>query len=179
MTTAIQSTVGTTVYILDKSVSPHLVIAVAALKGFSGVGGGKRKKIDASNMDSQGYNENAGGRADPPEASGEIVLKKSVVGHQKLKKLFEAQANGTVGNIDIYVGDGDAANAPTVVAGVLVPPQTASPKHWARSGTLGSGYISSLSPKKVDDDIDRADFAFQFSGGATWQNKGDVIATTY
>lgn len=179
MTTAAQSTVGSKVYLVDRSTSPPTIISVTALKGFSNVGGGKRKKIDKSNMDSVAYNEVQGGRADPPEATGEIVLKKSVANHQKLKKLFEAQANGSVDNIECWVGDGDGTAPPTLVSNVLVPPQTASPKKWARSGTLGVGYISTFSPKKVDDDIDRAEFAFQFSGGVTWQNKGDPIATTY
>jgi len=179
MTTAAKSTVGTTMYVLDASVSPHAVLAIPALKGLSNVGGGKRKKIDKSTFDSVGYNENQGGRADPPEATGELVLNKSLVGHQKVKALFEAQARGAVDNIEVFIGDADGTAPPTIVGGHLVAPQTASPKKWARSGTLGVGYISSFSPKKVDDDIDRADFAFQFSGGATWVNKGDLISITY
>jgi len=107
---------------MDPTVSPHVVLAIPALKGFTGVGGGKRKKIDISNMDSAGYNEITGGRADPPEASGEIVLKKTLAGHQALKKLFEAQAAGSIGNLEVFVGDGDATNAPTIVAGHLVAP---------------------------------------------------------
>lgn len=179
MTTASQSTVGTTVYVVDRSVSPPVVLAIPALKGLSNVGGGKRKKIDKSNMDSKGYNENQGGRADPPEATGELVLKKSVAGHQALKKLFEAQSNGSVDNIEIWIGDSDGTAAPTLVADVLTPPKSTSPIKWTRSGTLGVGYISNFSPKKVDDDIDRVDFGFQFSGGVTWQVKGDLVSVTY
>lgn len=179
MATLAQSTVKTAVYIENPLVSPHTMIAVPALKGFSPAGGGKRKKVDKSNFDSVGYNENQGGRADPAEASGEIILMKSLVGHQNLKKIFEAQAQGTTGNVNVFVGDSDGAGAPTFVATVFTPPQTASPKKWARSGESFQGYISNLSPKYQDDDIIRADFAIQISGATTWYNKGDAIALTY
>lgn len=179
MTTAAQGTVKTTVYIENPLVSPHVALAVVALKGFSPAGGGKRKKIDISNMDSVGYNENFGGRADPAEAAGEIILMKSNTGHQTLKKIWEAQLVGTVGNIEVFVGDSDATAVPTIVAGVLVPPQTASPKKWARSGEKFEGYISTLQPKYQDDDVIRADFAIQVSGATTWYNKGDLISLTY
>lgn len=179
MTTASQSTVGSTVYVVDRTVSPAVVVAIAALKGFSAGGGGKRKKIDKSNMDSKKSNEYAGGRIDPNEASGEIILMKSNAGHQSVKKIFEAGAAGSLDNIEIYVGDGDGTAPPTLVSDVLTPPKSASPIKWTRTGTLGKGYISTFMPKKVDDDVDRADFAFQWSGDQTWQVKGEVIANTY
>ena len=89
MTTTKQSTVGSTVYLMDPTVSPHVVLTLPALKGFSNVGGGKRGKGDASTMDSAGFNEPFGKRIDPPEATGEIVLNKANATHQKLMTLFK------------------------------------------------------------------------------------------
>jgi hypothetical protein len=137
------------------------------------------KAIDKSNMDSGAYDELTGGRAAPPEMSGELVLDKSNAGHQAAKALFEAANQGLIDTLQIFVGDSDATDAPTIVTGVLTPPQTASPKKWARSGTFGDGYISSLTPKKADNDIDRADLSIQWTGKASWVNKGDPIAKVY
>jgi len=178
MSTQSQSTVGSAMYVVDMTASPPAVLLIPQMKGISGVGGGKRTKIDISNMDSQGYNENAGGRADPPEATGEMVLSKKIAGHVKVKKLFEAQALGSVANIPCYVADGDGTAPPTLVSGVLIPPKSGSPGTWTRSGTLGVGYISQFAPKKADNDVDRCDFAFQYSGGATWNVKGDATTVT-
>jgi hypothetical protein len=180
MTTTAINTPGTKLYFLDVTVSPHIVVAVTALKGFSPAGGGKRKKNDKSNFDSSAYNENQGGRIDPPEASGQIILLKTDSSHQKLKALMEGQANGTYSNdTQWFLADSDATSPPTIVASVLTPPQTASPKHWARSGIKLVGYIATLQPKYEDDNIIMADFAIQVSGAPTWYAKGDLIAKTY
>lgn len=180
MTTTAVNTPGTKLFFLDVSVSPHVVVAVTALKGFSPAGGGKRKKNDKSNFDSGGYNENQGGRIDPPEAAGQIILLKSDTSHQTLKKLFEGQAVGIYTNdLQWFLADSDDTTAPTNVAGVLTPPQTASPKHWKRSGEAFVGYIATLQPKYEDDSLIMADFAIQISGKTTWYNKGDVVAKTY
>lgn len=179
MTTITSSTSGVTLYLMDTTVSPHTVIAVAQLKGASMVGGGARKKIDISNFDSAAYDELTGGRAAPPELSGELVLDLSNTTHQKIKALFEAEAAGTAGNTSVYAGFSNATNAPTVVAGVLTPAQSASPKKWLRSGILGNGYLSNLTPKAADNDVWRADLKLQYTGKAVWSVKGQVVATTY
>ena len=179
MTTTATLTPGTVLYVLDASVSPHVVVAVAALKGFSPAGGGKRKKIDISNFDSAGYNENVGGRADPSEASGQIILLKSNSSHQALKRIMEAQVSSGLANAQFFLGDNDATSPPTIVTGTLTPPQTASPKHWARSGLSFTGYIAQLTPKYEDDNAVMADFSVQISGKTTWYVKGDVISKTY
>jgi len=182
MTTKSQSTVGTVVYLADRTVSPPVIIAVPALKGFSNIGGGKAKKVDKSNFDSKGVNESQPGRSDPGEGSGEIVYIKALPGHQKLKKLYEAGCSGLIDHVDIYVGDGDGTAPPTLVGvgKVLTPPKVGSPgATWARSGTIGTGYISTFAPKKADDDIDRADFAIQWTGTALTQVKGEAIANQY
>lgn len=99
---------------------------VPQLKGFSPVGGGQKKKIDISNMDSQAYDEYLGGRVAPSEASGELVLDLTNPGHQIVKALFEAGAQGTIGNIQCYVGQAGNTLAPTVGGGnLLFPPVTA------------------------------------------------------
>lgn len=179
MTTASRSTVGTNVYLVDRTVSPAVIVAIPALRGLSNVGGGSAKKLDKSNMDSTGSDEYIPGRNAPAEATGEIVLVKSLAGHQKVKKLYQKGCDGTIDHIDIYVGDGDATNAPTLITGTLTPPKTASPVKWARSGTLGVGYISKFAPKKQDNDIDMADFGIQWSGTPTWQVKDELISLTY
>jgi hypothetical protein len=179
MATPMKKTQGSTLYVVDSSISPKTVIAIPYIKGLSNVGGGKASQLNGSNMDSGAYDEYAAGRAAPPEMSGELVLDKSNVGHQKAKTLFELSNAGTIGNLQIYVGDSDAANAPTLVLGVLTPPTSASPKKWLRSGTQGNAYISSFLPKKADNDLERADISLQWSGKGTWTVKGDVIAKTY
>jgi hypothetical protein len=178
MTTTAVNTPGSRLYFLDKSVSPHVVRYVVALKGFGPLGG-KVKKNDKSNFDSAGYNENQPGRIDPPEATGQIILLKSDTTHQALKRIVEAQATSGLANTEWFLGDNDATSPPTVVTDHLVPPQTASPKHWARSGEAFIGYVSSLSPKYEDDSLIMADFGVQLSGKTTWYNKGDLIALTY
>ena len=180
MATKGQSTVGTQLYVLNTSVSPHVVLLIPQVKGFSPTLGGKRKKIDISNMDSAGYDENAGGRAAPPEATGEMVLDMTNTGHQAIKALFEAGAQGTIGDVELYIGNSDANGVPpTIVAGHLVPPQTTSPKHWTRSGSLVTGYIATFQPKYADDDVIRADFGFQISGAGKMSVKGDLSTKTY
>jgi hypothetical protein len=172
-------TTGMKFYVMDTTVSPHTVLTIDQLKGASIVGGGQRKKIDISNFDSQAYDELTGGRAAPLELTGELILDMTNMNHQKLKALFEAEAAGSAASTQIYAGMSDATNAPTVVAGVLTPAQSATPKKWLRSGIEVSGYVSSITPKAADNDVLRCDFKFQFSGKPTWTVKGQPIATTY
>ncbi len=179
MTTKSSSTSGVSLFIMDTSVSPHTVITVAQLKGANMVGGGQRKKIDISNFDSLAYDELTGGRVAPPEGSGELVLDLTNTSHQKVKALIEAQAAGSAANTQVYAGFSDGTVAPTVVAGALQPPVSASPKHWTRSGILGTCYLSALSPKAADNDVWRCDLKWQYSGKATWNVKGQVVASTY
>jgi len=179
MTTKGSSTSGVKLYVMDTSVSPHVAIPVDQLKGATMVGGGQRKKIDISNFDSAAYDELQGGRAAPPELTGELVLDLTNTNHQALKKLFEAQAAGTAANSACYAGFADASSPPTVVAGVLTPPETASPKKWARSGIQGNGYCSNITPKAADNDVWRGDFKWQYSGKATWTVKGQAISLSY
>jgi|GEM_PF-4554341 len=173
-----KATVGSVVFIVDRTVDPAVIIAVPALKGLSAVGGGKTSKIDKSNMDSKTHDEYAAGRIAPDEASGELILIKSIPGHQKLKSLQEACAGGLIDGVDVFVGDSGSDDEPTLegVDDVLTPPMdtaTPTPK-WTRDGTIGRGYISQFSPKKTDNDIDRADFAIQWTGGSQWVVAGEL-----
>jgi hypothetical protein len=178
MTTKSVSTVGTKVYVMDTSVSPHLVLPCDQLKGFAPLNG-SRKKIDVSNMDSSGADENTGGRVAPGESAGEVVFDPTNANHQALIKLFTAQASGTAKDTQFYVGNGDATSAPTIAAGVLQPAQTASPKKWQRTGFLQGCYISKFQIKYADNDVIRADIALQGSGFPKMSVKGQAIALTY
>jgi hypothetical protein len=178
MTTKALSTVGSKVYFLDTSVSPHVVIPIDQLKGFAPVGG-PRKKIDKSNMDSSGCDEYEGGRAAPAEASGELVLDMTNAHHQAIRRAFKAGANGTIGPLQFYDGDSDGSSPPTIVTGNLTPPTTGSPKTYTRSGRAGLGYIADFSVKKTDNDIIRADFKVQPTGFWAETVKGDAFAKTY
>jgi hypothetical protein len=178
MTTKSVSTVGSKLYLMDKSKSPPAVLAVDQLKGFSPIGG-PRKKIDKSNTDSAGCDEYAGGRSAPAEASGELVLDLSNVNHQSLIKLFKWGASGGA-NISYYDGDSDSPAPPTIKNGALRPPVTGSPAgSWSRSGQYGDCYVSDFSIKKVDNDIVRADVKIQTSGFATSVLKGDLTTKSY
>ena len=179
MSTVSSGTSGVKIYLCSTVASPHTVLPVDQLKGVSMFGGGSRKKIDISNFDSMAYDELQGGRAAPPEATGELVLDLGNTNHKGLKLLFEAQASGSAPVSNVYAGFSNSTAAPTIVAGALQPPVTASPKHWSRSGILGNAYISTLTPKGADNDVWRADFKMQFTGKAAWSVKGQTMATTY
>lgn len=179
MTTKSQPTSGTRVYLLNTLISPHVALLVPQLKGLSNVGGGPRKKIDVSNNDSGAYDEYQGGRAAPPETSGELVLDLTSTGHQTLKSLFEAGAAGTIGLIPFVVCESDDSTAPLVQGGILVGAQTASPKHWKGSGFYGNCYVADLSAKGSDNDVWRADFKLQVTGKTFWFAKGDLATKTY
>ena len=172
------STVSNKVYIMDTSVSPHIAIPADQLKGFSPIGGAL-KKIDKSNMDSVSADEYTPGRMAPSEASGELILDLTNANQKKLFKLLKAMAAGTAANSTFYVGGADAASPPTVVAGVLTPAQSASPKKWLRTGILQDCYIAKWSDKRVDNDIVRVDISFQGSGLPVYSVKGEAIALTY
>jgi hypothetical protein len=178
MTTKSVSTVGTKVYVMNTTVSPHTVIPCDQLKGFAPLNG-SRKKVDISNMDSSGADENTGGRVAPGESSGEVVFDPTNVNHQALIKLFTAQASGTAKDTQFYVGNSDATSIPTVVAGLLQPAQSASPKKWQRSGFLQNCYISKFQIKYADNDVIRADLSLQGSGFPVMSVKGQAIALTY
>lgn len=178
MTTKSVSTVGTKVYVMDTTVSPHVVLPCDQLKGFAPLNG-QRKKIDESSMDSAGADEYTGGRVAPGESSGEVVFDPTNANHQALIKLFKAQANGTANNTQFYVGNSDATSAPTVVAGVLQPAQSTTPKKWLRTGFLQGCYISKFQIKYADNDVIRADLSLQGSGFPVLSVKGQAIALTY
>lgn len=178
MATKSLSTVGGKLFVMDRSTSPPAVLPVDQLKGFSPVGG-PRKKIDKSNTDSAGCDEYAGGRAAPSEATGELVLDMTNPHHQALRKLFKWGANGG-GNISYFFGDSDGTAPPTIKNGALRPPVTGSPAGtWARSGRYGDCYVSDFSVKETDNDIVRADLKLQTSGFATEVVKGDTTTKMY
>jgi len=178
-TTKSQVTAGTRVYLLNSLISPHVALLVPQLKGLSNVGGGPRKKVDVSNFDSGAYDELQGGRAAPPETSGELVLDLTNAGHQSLKALFEAGAAGSIGLIPFIVCESDDSTAPVVANGILTGAVTASPKHWKGSSHYGYCYISDLSAKAADNDVWRADFKLQVTGKTTWAAKGDLATKPY
>lgn len=178
MTTKSLSTVGSKLYLLNKSVSPPTVLSIDQMKGFAPVGG-PRKKIDKSNTDSAGCDEYAGGRSAPSETSGELVLDMTNVNHQTLRKLFKWGAAGG-GNISFYHGDSDGVAPPVIKSGALRPPSTGSPAGiWSRSGRYGDCYVSDFSEKLADNEVVRADLKLQISGFASNVVKGEQTTKIY
>lgn len=178
MATKKVSTVGSKVYIMDTSVSPHVAIPADQLKGFAPIGGAL-KKLDISNMDSQGADEYAPGRMASAEATGELIFDPTNANQMALFKLLKAMASGTAANSTFYVGNNDAPDPPTVVAGVLTPAQTTTPKKWKRTGVDQGCYVSKWNIKCQDNEVIRVDIGFQGSGLPRVTRKGDAIATTY
>lgn len=167
MSTFAQTTQGCRLYFIDEN---DAVAYVDALKNFSGAGG-QKKKIDITNQDSESYNEFVGGLIDPGNPSGTIIFNQGSAAHLSLKKLQESNGGVT----QWYFAFGDAANTevPTIVSGVLTPPDDVS-NNWTRSGFLFSGYVDKFQYKADTDDVIMADFGVQASGAIKIVVKGEA-----
>lgn len=175
--TIFDTTQGCRLYFIDNTVSPNVVRYVDALKDFNGLGG-DAKDIDITNQDSLAYEERAKGLIAPSNPAGTIIYNVASTGYQALKKLQEA---GQGSLTQFYYAFGDAANTvvPTIVTGVLTPPQTASPRHWARSGWTFYGYVKGLGRKAPTNDVIMCDFKATSTGKITEYVKGELVAITH
>lgn len=171
------TTQGCRLYFVDNTVSPAVIRYVDALKDFNGLGG-DAKDIDITNQDSLAYEERAKGLIAPSNPGGTIIYNVASTGWQSLKRLQEAGQGSTT---QWFYALGDAANTvvPTLVAGVLTPPETASPRHWARSGWKFNGYCKGLIRKAATNDMVMADFKATSTGQILEYTKGDLIAAIH
>lgn len=167
----ILSTQGQQVYIMDTSVSPHVAVEIDLLNGFNGLGG-DAKKIDVTTFSSFSTMEYRKGLIDPKQATGELIFAADSAAHQLLLKL--QQETGTTATTSLFVGFSDGTAAPTVVAGVLTPPTTGTPAHYARSGVLTDCFVMTVSFKAPVNEVVRADLTIQPTGVQTNVVKGDA-----
>jgi hypothetical protein len=173
MTTKSYSTQGSQLYFPDTSASPVVVDPIAQMTGFTGLGG-KKTKIDITNYDSPGYKEYAGGLLDAGELTFDLIWDFTNANHILIQKLA-ASANATR---DFVFGASDGTAPPTftgtLAAGpiVLVPPVSASPKLYTRSGFLFSGYFSTFTVAAPVDSIIKVSCAVQQTGSILTFVKG-------
>lgn len=173
MSTKSYSTQGSKLYFPDLTTSPVLVSAVAQMTGFTGLGG-KKTKIDITNYDSDGWKEYAGGLLDAGELQFDLIWDFTNSNHILIANLA-ASANATR---NFFFGASDGVAPPTSTGTlaappvVLVPPVTTSPKKYARSGFLFSGYFSSFQVDAPVDSIIKVKCAVQQSGAIQTIVKG-------
>lgn len=152
MATKAIPTAGSQVYLANLLAVTPVALLIPQLRGLSNLGGGQRKKNDASNFDSGSYDEYIGGRAAPPETQSEIILDMTNTAHQQVKALFEAQAVGSIANnMGFFVGfpDGNGIaplyQSSGVNAGLLLPPSTtalAAPAAPTVNGATTGGTVA-------------------------------------
>lgn len=161
MTTKFRPTQGNQLYIMNQTVSPHIALVIPALQGVDNLGG-QKTAIPITNFDSLGFMEYAPGLVDPGKPSGNIVFEYTDTTMQLLNRLLGMGAGATT---SLFYGDSDAALAPTVVAGVLTPPQTgSSPKTYTRSGWLFDGFVTEFTIQAQVNNVVLAKFALQATG---------------
>ena len=161
MATKYRPTQGNQLYIMNQTVSPHVAVVVPALQGIDNLGG-QKTAIPITNLDSLGFMEYAPGLVDPGKPSGNIIFEYTDTTMQLLNKLLGMGAGATT---SLFYADSDAALPPTVVAGVLTPPQTgSSPKTYTRSGWLFDGFVTEFTIQAQVNNIVLAKFAIQASG---------------
>lgn len=164
---------GSQLYIMDVTISPHVVVLAAQLQGLSGIGGAA-SSIKLSNFDSPGYEEYAKGLVDPGKPSGNVVTDMNSAGHQLLKKLLGL---GQTSQTSFFYGLADAATAPTVTAGVLLAPRVTSPTSaFSRSGWLFSGFVAEFSQSNSVNNILMGKLTIQASGAIQMCVKGQTTA---
>jgi hypothetical protein len=175
MPTKAYSTQGSQLYFADTTASPAVVDPIAQMTGFTGLGG-KKTKIDITNYDSVNYKEYQGGLLDAGELTFDLVWDFTNANHILVQQLAQA-ANAS----RYFVFGASDGTAPPTFTGtlasppiVLVPPVTASPKHYSRSGFLFFGYFSMFQVDAPVDSIIKVHAAIQQSGGITTFVKGAV-----
>ena len=170
MSTTSWTTQGCKLYFLNQSASPVVVATAAQIVGFTGLGG-KRGKEDVTSMDSSGYKEYAPKLIDPGEVSIDLIWDFNNANHKLIQTLaqtaqFNLNAEFSKQIYPFFFGAADSTNAPTwdSVNKVLVPPVTASPKTYTRSGFLFSGYFSMFQVNAPVDGIIKVKTGIQTSG---------------
>lgn len=177
MSTKSFSTQGSQLYFPDESASPSVVDPIAQMTGFTGLGG-KKAKIDITNYDSVAYKEYAGGLIDPGELQFDLIFDFNNANHALVLALT-ASANAVR---PFFFGASDGTAPPTISGTIsagtvaLVPPVTASPKHYTRSGFLFNGYFSMFQIDAPVDQVIKVKAAVQGTGGITIIVKGAVAA---
>jgi hypothetical protein len=160
------STQSTQLFFLNETASPVLASPIAAMTGFTGLGG-KKTKIDITNYDSAGYKEYAGGLLDAGELSFDLIWNFTNPNHILVMTL-SAAANAT---IPFFYGASDSAAVPTVTGTlalnttVMRAPKSASPGTYSRSGFLFSGYFSMFQVDAPVDSVIKVKAAVQQTGG--------------
>jgi len=163
---------GTQLYVMNQTVSPHVAVVAAALQGLAGIGGAK-SSIKLSNFDSPGYDEFAGGLIDPGKPNGNMITDMNSTAHQLLKTLLGL---GQTAETSFFYGLGDGTSPPTVIAGVLTPPKSATPVLYTRSGWLWDGFVSEFSQSAQTNNVLMAKFSSQASGAVQMIVKGLATA---
>lgn len=160
---------GYQLYIQNKTVSPSVAVVTAQLQGLDGLGG-QASSIKVSNMDSPGYEEYFKGLVDPGKPGGDVVFKYGDTGHQLLHKLLGL---GEGSQTSFFFGASDGTAPPTVVAGVLTPPKSATPVLFTRSGWIFDGFVAEFSIRAKTNDVCMAKLSIQASGA-----RGMVVKAT-
>lgn len=171
MSTVYSGTQGSQLYIMNPTVSPKVAVVVPQLQGIDGLGG-KKSSIKLTNFDSVGYDEYAPGLVDPGNPNGNIVFDYNNTTCQLLQKLLGL---GDTSRTSFFYGASDAALAPTVVTGVLTPPQTgSSPKTYTRSGWLFDGFVNEYTITAQVNNVVMAKFGAQATGARQLIVKGST-----
>lgn len=170
MATTSYTSQGCRLYWLNQSASPVVVATAAQLVGFQGLGG-KRGKEDVTSMDSLSYKEYAPKLIDPGEISIDLIWNFTDANHKLIQTLAQTaqfNLNAEYGKqiYPFFFGAADSTNVPTwdAVNKVLVPPVTASPKTYTRSGFLFAGYFSMFQVNVPVDGIIKVKTGIQTSG---------------
>lgn len=153
-------TQGSQLYFMNPLVSPHVAVVAASLQGLDNIGG-QKSSIKLSNFDSPGYDEYAPGLVDPGKPGGNVILDFNSPAHQLLQTLLGL---GQTANTMFFYGAADGTSPPTVVTGVLVPPQSGSPKLYTRSGWLWNGFVTEFTVSAQTNNVMMAKFSCQATG---------------
>lgn len=172
------SSQGTKLYLINKTVSPNVVVVVTALAGLDGLGG-DATSVDKSNFDSPGYMEYAKGLVDPGKPGGDIIFNFGDAAHILLQKLLGL---GEGSETAFFLGAGDGTGAPTIdvtdpLDPRLIAPVSTSPVVATRSGVGFVGFVASFTKTAAVNDIWKAKLSIQASGGQTLYTKGLALPT--
>lgn len=167
--TKFSSTQGMQLYFADDSGSPIIVAAVAQMKGITGLGG-KKKKIDITNMDSIAYTENAPGLIDSGEASFSLIWDFTNENQVLVQRLTESSTSRS-----FFLASSDNTTVPTYsnITGLLEPPVATGV--ITRSGWGFFGYFSMFQADAPTDDVIKVQSGVQLSGAIITYVKGDAF----
>lgn len=172
------TTQGCRLYFVDNTVSPNVIRYVDAMQDFTGLGGAA-KDISITNQDSVGFEESTKGLIAVSSPQGTIIYNPNSTGYQALNTLWKAGQSGATGgaSTQFMYCLGDAANTvlPTLVTGVLIAPETASPKHWARTSWGFTAYVKQLQFQAKTNDVIMSTFQSTQTGPIVQYVKGELI----